>query len=170
MTVKASCGNCGDIELSSGEIAVLLCEEGDACSLAGECEAMYMLVCPDCGVDVRKTTDRRMANLLIASGSHESRLNHGTYADMYRLITNPRLLASNAITVLDDGAVVVNCVCGTPSGEPESAEGITIDRDGDGETLFIARRCGGSCGEQVRIILTETDRDLLLAQGASVAL
>ncbi|MGI8757192.1 MAG: hypothetical protein ACR2MB_15330 [Acidimicrobiales bacterium] len=59
-TIRASCGDCGDVELTSAEVTVRVCSADRAGS--------YMFRCPSCAVVVVKEAEARIVELLVTSG------------------------------------------------------------------------------------------------------
>jgi hypothetical protein len=58
--IKASCSECGDVELSTAEMMVRVCTQVD--------QASYIFRCPSCQMSVAKQAERRIVDLLVASG------------------------------------------------------------------------------------------------------
>jgi hypothetical protein len=58
--IKASCSECGDVELSTGDMMVRVCTQVD--------QASYIFRCPSCRMSVAKKAERRIVELLVASG------------------------------------------------------------------------------------------------------
>ena len=59
-TIRASCTDCGDVELTTADVQVRVCRE-DA---SGE----YSFRCPTCRMTVVKAAESRTIDLLVASG------------------------------------------------------------------------------------------------------
>ncbi len=59
-TIRATCPNCGDVELGVADLTALLCSTNDAAS--------YSFRCPGCMVLVTKSTGRRVVDVLVSSG------------------------------------------------------------------------------------------------------
>jgi hypothetical protein len=59
-TIRASCPDCGDVELTSQDMTVRLCVEDNRGS--------YVFRCPTCRMTVTKATEQRIVDLLVASG------------------------------------------------------------------------------------------------------
>lgn len=59
-TIRASCPTCGDVELTSGEVTVLVCSSNNSSSYAFEC--------PNCEVAVTKPAEPRVVDLLVSTG------------------------------------------------------------------------------------------------------
>lgn len=58
--IRASCPTCGDVELTTRDIRVLLCST--------TCESSYAFQCPSCRVSVSKPAEPRVVDVLLASG------------------------------------------------------------------------------------------------------
>jgi hypothetical protein len=58
--IKASCADCGDVELSTDDVRVRVCSAGE--------QASYVFRCPSCLMLVAKSAERRIVDLLVASG------------------------------------------------------------------------------------------------------
>jgi predicted RNA-binding Zn-ribbon protein involved in translation (DUF1610 family) len=59
-TIKASCPTCGDVELTTREVQVLLCATNN--------QGSYAFRCPDCRLAVSKPAEARVVDVLVASG------------------------------------------------------------------------------------------------------
>ena len=59
-TIRASCPTCGDVELTSGDVTVLVCASNNASS--------YAFQCPHCEVAVTKPAEPRVVDLLVSTG------------------------------------------------------------------------------------------------------
>lgn len=59
-TIKASCPTCGDVELTTRDVQVLLCSTTN--------QGSYAFRCPDCRVAVSKPAESRVVDVLVASG------------------------------------------------------------------------------------------------------
>ena len=59
-TIRASCPTCGDVELTTGDVRVLLCSTTN--------ESTYAFQCPTCRVAVAKEAEARVVDVLVASG------------------------------------------------------------------------------------------------------
>lgn len=59
-TIKASCPTCGDVELTTRDVQVLLCATTN--------EGSYAFRCPACRVAVSKPAEPRIVDVLVASG------------------------------------------------------------------------------------------------------
>lgn len=59
-TIRASCEECGDVELTTADVAVRVCADDN--------QGSYSFQCPTCGVIVVKPAEPRTVDLLVASG------------------------------------------------------------------------------------------------------
>lgn len=59
-TIRASCPTCGDVELTTSDVRVLLCADTN--------EGSYAFQCPSCRVAVSKPAEPRVVDVLVASG------------------------------------------------------------------------------------------------------
>ena len=59
-TIRASCPTCGDVELTTSDVRVLLCSTTN--------ESTYAFQCPSCRVAVTKEAESRVVDVLVASG------------------------------------------------------------------------------------------------------
>jgi hypothetical protein len=59
-TIRASCPTCGDVELTSGDVTVLVCATNNASS--------YAFQCPACDVAITKPAEPRVVDLLVSTG------------------------------------------------------------------------------------------------------
>ena len=59
-TIRASCSDCGDVELTTADVHVRICDDNDA--------GTYAFRCPFCEMMVVKPAESRTIDLLIASG------------------------------------------------------------------------------------------------------
>lgn len=59
-TIRATCGDCGDVELTSAEVSVRVCTD--------TCVGSYTFLCPTCRMAVVKPAEPRIVELLMASG------------------------------------------------------------------------------------------------------
>jgi predicted RNA-binding Zn-ribbon protein involved in translation (DUF1610 family) len=59
-TIRASCPACGDVELTTRDVRVLLCST--------TYESSYAFQCPKCRVAVSKPAEARVVDVLLASG------------------------------------------------------------------------------------------------------
>ena len=58
--IKASCHDCGDVELGVNELSVRVCAEPT--------QSSYVFRCPTCQMSVCKPAEQRIVDLLVASG------------------------------------------------------------------------------------------------------
>lgn len=58
--IRASCADCGDVELRVGDVQVRVCADDNAGS--------YVFRCPVCDMAVVKEAEPRVVDLLVASG------------------------------------------------------------------------------------------------------
>lgn len=59
-TIRATCTDCGDVELTTADVKVRVCIEDSS----GE----YQFRCPSCRMSVVKPAEARVVDLLVASG------------------------------------------------------------------------------------------------------
>lgn len=59
-TIRASCGECGDVELTTADVRVRVCLEDN--------QGSYSFRCPQCRMAVVKLAEPRIVDLLVASG------------------------------------------------------------------------------------------------------
>jgi predicted RNA-binding Zn-ribbon protein involved in translation (DUF1610 family) len=59
-TIRASCPECGDVELTTFDVQVHLCSTTN--------EGSYSFRCPTCAVAVAKPADARVVDVLVSSG------------------------------------------------------------------------------------------------------
>lgn len=59
-TIRATCPSCGDVELTPGQVQVLVCSDDN--------RASYAFRCPECHLMVSKPTDTRVVDILLSSG------------------------------------------------------------------------------------------------------
>ena len=59
-TIKASCPDCGEVELTSADVTLMVCSHAPL--------SYYSFVCPKCSVEVRKTADDHVISLLMSGG------------------------------------------------------------------------------------------------------
>jgi hypothetical protein len=59
-TIRASCGDCGDVELTTSDVRVRVCTDTN--------EGEYLFRCPRCTMTVVKAAEPRTIDLLVASG------------------------------------------------------------------------------------------------------
>lgn len=58
--IKASCHDCGDVELGVNELCVRVC--------TADTQGSYVFRCPTCQMSVAKPAEQRIVDLLVASG------------------------------------------------------------------------------------------------------
>ncbi len=59
-TIRANCPNCGDVQLTSGDLTVRVCSDTE--------KGSYSFACPDCERAVAKDASQRIIDLLVSSG------------------------------------------------------------------------------------------------------
>ena len=59
-TIRASCDDCGDVELTTQDVQVRICEDTE--------QGTYGFRCPVCQMMVAKAAETRTIDLLVASG------------------------------------------------------------------------------------------------------
>ncbi len=59
-TIRASCGECGDVELTSRDVTVRVCRDDNS--------GTYSFACPQCGLVAVKAAEPRIVELLVTSG------------------------------------------------------------------------------------------------------
>ena len=59
-TIRASCPDCGDVELTTRDLTVRVCIEDN--------QGSYAFRCPTCRMAVVKQAEQRIVDLLVASG------------------------------------------------------------------------------------------------------
>ena len=59
-TIRASCGDCGDVELTTSDVQVRICSDTS--------DGTYSFRCPHCQMTVVKSAETRTIDLLVASG------------------------------------------------------------------------------------------------------
>jgi hypothetical protein len=58
--IKASCHDCGDVELSVDDLEVRVC--------TSDAQGTYVFRCPSCMMSVAKPAEQRVVEMLVASG------------------------------------------------------------------------------------------------------
>src|SRR5688572_14266127 len=58
--IKASCQDCGDVELGVGDLEVRICAQDE--------QGTYVFRCPRCEMSVVKPAEPRIVDMLVASG------------------------------------------------------------------------------------------------------
>lgn len=99
-TIRASCCDCGDVELTTADVHVRICDDNEA--------GTYAFRCPYCQMMVVKPAESRTIDLLIASGVafstwslpaelHETHIgepiNHDDLLDFHHLLQDDRRLS-----------------------------------------------------------------------------
>lgn len=59
-TIKASCPSCGEVELTSHDVALMVCNHAAL--------SYYAFDCPSCAEEVRKPADEHVISLLLSGG------------------------------------------------------------------------------------------------------
>jgi hypothetical protein len=59
-TIRASCSDCGDVELTTADVHVRICSDTN--------DGTYAFRCPHCRMTVVKAAETRTIDLLVASG------------------------------------------------------------------------------------------------------
>lgn len=59
-TIRASCPDCGDVELTTADVHVRICDDNN--------QGSYSFRCPHCRMTVAKSAEPRTIDLLVASG------------------------------------------------------------------------------------------------------
>jgi predicted RNA-binding Zn-ribbon protein involved in translation (DUF1610 family) len=59
-TIRASCPDCGDVELTTADMTVRVCSEDQ--------QGTYAFRCPTCSMAVTKAAEPRIVDLLVSSG------------------------------------------------------------------------------------------------------
>jgi predicted RNA-binding Zn-ribbon protein involved in translation (DUF1610 family) len=59
-TIKASCPACGEVELTSSDVTLMVCSYAP--------QSYYTFVCPKCTAEVRKPADDHVVSLLVSGG------------------------------------------------------------------------------------------------------
>ena len=59
-TIRASCPDCGDVELTTADMTVRVC--------AADNRGAYAFRCPSCALAVTKSAEPRIVDLLVSSG------------------------------------------------------------------------------------------------------
>ncbi|MDH4146109.1 MAG: hypothetical protein OEY23_13190 [Acidimicrobiia bacterium] len=105
-TIRASCSECGDVELTTHDVSVRVCTYDNSGS--------YAFRCPTCSMMIVKPAERRTIDLLVASGVHCSTwdipaelteprggapINHDDLLDFHNLLLDDRAFHA-AVTAL----------------------------------------------------------------------
>ena len=59
-TIKASCPGCGEVELTSSDVTLMVCSHAP--------QSYYTFTCPSCSDEVRKPADDHVVSLLMSGG------------------------------------------------------------------------------------------------------
>ncbi len=59
-TIRASCSDCGDVELTTADVSVRICDDNN--------QGTYSFRCPTCEMTIVKSAEPRTIDLLVASG------------------------------------------------------------------------------------------------------
>ena len=59
-TIRASCSDCGDVELTTNDVNVRICDDDNS--------GTYSFRCPYCQMTIVKSAETRTIDLLVASG------------------------------------------------------------------------------------------------------
>ena len=59
-TIRASCAECGDVELTTDDVTVRVCADDN--------QGSYSFICPSCQMAVVKSAEPQIVELLVASG------------------------------------------------------------------------------------------------------
>lgn len=105
-TIRASCPDCGDVELTTADVRVRVCLDDDR----GE----YRFTCPVCTMVVVKPAEHRTIDLLVASGVEMdtwtlpaelfearsgSRISHDDILDFHRMLADDDATAAALATI-----------------------------------------------------------------------
>lgn len=106
-TIRASCTECGDVELTTADVQVRICSADD--------RGTYLFRCPSCSMTTVKGAESRTVDLLVASGVrctvwdlpaelHEARptgasLTHDDLIDFHEQLADDRWLAASLDTL-----------------------------------------------------------------------
>lgn len=100
-TIRATCAECGDVEMTSDDVAVRVCVDTG--------QGAYTFRCPECRVATSKDAEPRVVELLIASGVKLHRwylpaeldevrvgqpISHDDLLDFHRLLTDETRLTA----------------------------------------------------------------------------
>ena len=107
-TIRASCPDCGDVELTTADVTVRVCLDDDR----GE----YRFTCPVCSMVIVKPAEHRTIDLLVASGVHMDtwtlpaelfekrsgrRIDHDDILDFHRLLGDEDAVAEALQTITE---------------------------------------------------------------------
>lgn len=59
-TIRASCADCGDVELTTNDVTVRVCSDDN--------QGSYQFICPICEMSVVKAAQPQIVELLVSSG------------------------------------------------------------------------------------------------------
>lgn len=100
-TIRASCSDCGDVELTTADVHVRICDDNN--------RGAYAFRCPHCSMMVVKPAEPRTIDLLVASGVsfttwrlpaelHETHsgepINHDDLLDFHHLLEDDNRLTA----------------------------------------------------------------------------
>jgi hypothetical protein len=100
-TIRATCADCGDVEMTSDDVIVRVCVDTG--------HGAYAFRCPECEMAVSKPAEPRVIELLIASGVRLDRwrlpaelaearqgdpIDHDDLLDFHRLLTDDSRLTA----------------------------------------------------------------------------
>src|SRR5215212_3584968 len=108
-TIRASCFDCGDVELTTSDVHVRVCTADN--------QGTYSFRCPVCAMTVVKPAEPRTVDLLVASGVAYSTwspplelveprgqgapFTHDDLLDFHQMLSDDSLLADAVATMLD---------------------------------------------------------------------
>ena len=107
-TIRATCADCGDVEMTSDDVIVRVCVDNG--------QGAYAFRCPECTMAVSKAADSRVIELLIASGVRLDRwrlpaeldevragepIDHDDLLDFHRLLTDEGRLTAEMGRLVD---------------------------------------------------------------------
>ncbi len=85
--IKASCQDCGEVELTVADLEVRVCTEGE--------HGTYVFRCPTCLMSVAKDAEPRVLEMLVASGV--SLVQWHLPAELFELRTGPPITHDDLI-------------------------------------------------------------------------
>ncbi|HYI61670.1 MAG TPA: hypothetical protein VEW93_07675 [Acidimicrobiales bacterium] len=107
-TIRATCTDCGDVEMTSDDVVVRVCVDDGRGS--------YTFRCPHCGMAMAKPAEPQVVELLIASGVRLDRwrlpaelgerrrgapIDHDDLLDFHRLLTDDGRLTTELGRLVD---------------------------------------------------------------------
>lgn len=104
-TVRATCADCGDIEVGSDEVKVRVCVDDD--------QGSYVLRCPRCTMAVAKAAEPSIVQVLVAAGSALTMWHlpaELTEAHVGPPLTHDELLAFHQLLERDDWFALVDAM------------------------------------------------------------